>query len=103
MPQLLTAAAAALGISETQLKADLASGKTLSQIAAAKTPPVTEAQFRTNLIAQLKPLLDAAVKNNKLTAAQEQAILQRLQTAPIPYWNAPMKRKTPVPASAATS
>ena len=103
MPQLLTAAAAALGISETQLKADLASGKTLSQIAAAKNPPVTEAQFRTNLIAQLKPLLDAAVKSNKLTATQEQAILQRLQTAPIPYWNAPLKRKTPAPASAATA
>ena len=102
MPQLLTAAAAALGVSETQLKTDLANGKTLSQIAAAKNPPVTEAQFRTNLIAQLKPLLDTAVKNNKLTTTQEQAILQRLQTAPIPYWNTPMKRKTPAPVSAAT-
>ena len=103
MPQLLTAAAGALGVSETQLKADLAAGKSLSQIAAAKNPPVTEAQFRTNLIAKLKPLLDTAVKNNKLTATQEQAILQRLQTAPIPYWNTPIKRKTPAPASAATT
>lgn len=100
MPQLVTAAAAALGVSETQLKTDLANGKTLSQIAAAKNPPVTEAQFRTNLIAQLKPLLDTAVKNNKLTATQEQAILQRLQTGPIPYWNTPMKRKTTAPATA---
>ena len=99
MPQLLTAAASALGVSETQLKADLAAGKTLSQIAAAKSPPVTEAQFRTNLIAKLKPLLDAAVTNKKLTATQEQTILDRLQTAPIPYWNTPMKRKTTAPAS----
>lgn len=99
MPQLLTAAASALGVSETQLKADLAAGKTLSQIAAAKSPPVTEAQFRTNLIAKLKPLLDTAVTNKKLTATQEQAILDRLQTAPIPYWNTPMKRKTTAPAS----
>jgi hypothetical protein len=99
MPQLLTAAASALGVSETQLKADLAAGKTLSQIAAAKSPPVTEAQFRTNLIAKLKPLLDTAVTNKKLTAAQEQAILDRMQTAPIPYWNTPMKRKAPAPAS----
>ena len=97
--QLLTAAASALGVSETQLKTDLAAGKTLSQIAAAKNPPVTEAQFRANLIAKLKPLLDTAVKDNKLTATQEQAILDRLQTAPIPYWNAPMKRKTTAPAS----
>jgi hypothetical protein len=101
--QLVTAAASALGVSETQLKADLAAGKTLSQIAAAKNPPVTEAQFRTNLIAQLKPLLDTAVKNNKLTAAQEQAILQRLQTGPIPYWSTPVKHKTTAPASPATA
>jgi hypothetical protein len=101
--QLVTAAAAALGISETQLKTDLAAGKTLSQIAAAKNPPVTEAQFRTNLIAQLKPLLDTAVKNSKLTTTQEQAILQRLQTGPIPYWNTPMKHKArTAPASPAT-
>ncbi len=101
--QLVTAAAAALGVSETQLKADLAAGKTLSQIAAAKNPPMTEAQFRTNLIAKLKPLLDTAVTNKKLTTTQEQAILQRLQTAPIPYWNTPMKHKTTAPASPATA
>jgi hypothetical protein len=103
MPQLMTAAAAALGVSETQLKSDLAGGKTLSQIAAAKNPPVTEAQFRTRLIAQLKPLLDTAVKNNKLNSTQEAAILQRLQTGPIPYWNAPMKHKTTAPATSATT
>jgi hypothetical protein len=99
MPQLLTAAASALGISETQLKTDLANGKSLSQIAAAKNPPVTEAQFRTNLIAKLKPLLDTAVTNKKLTATQEAAILQRLQTGPIPYWNAPIKHWPTTPAS----
>jgi hypothetical protein len=101
-PQLITAAAGALGVSETQLKTDLAAGKTLSQIAASKN--LTEAQFRTNLIAKLKPLLDTAVTNKKLTATQEQAILQRLQTAPIPYWNKPMKKpKATVPASGATA
>ena len=102
--QLLTAAAAALGVSETQLKSDLAAGKTLSQIAAAKNPPVTEAQFRTRLIAQLTPLLDTAVKDNKLTKAQEAAILQHLQTGPIPFWNTPMTHhKTTAPASPATA
>jgi hypothetical protein len=104
MQQLVSAAASALGISETTLKTDLANGMTLSQIAAAHNPPVTEAQFRTNLIARLKPLLDTAVTNKKLTAAQEQTILQRLQTGPIPFWSTPMRRpKASAPASPATS
>jgi hypothetical protein len=98
--QLISAAASALGISDTQLKADLANGMTLSQIAAAQKPPVTEAQFRTRLIAKLTPLLDTAVTNKKLTSAQEQMILQRLQTGPIPFWNTPMHK--PKPAAAAS-
>jgi hypothetical protein len=102
--QLIAAAASALGITDTQLKADLAKGMTLSQIAAAQNPPVTEAQFRTSLIAKLKPLLDTAVTNKKLTAAQEQTILTRLQTGPIPFWSTPMRRPKPAtPASPATS
>ena len=101
--QLLSAAASALGITGAQLKTDLASGKSLSQIAAAQKPPVTEAQFRTNLIAKLKPLLDTAVTNKQLTATQEQAILQHLQTGPIPFWNMPVKHKPIAPASPAAT
>jgi hypothetical protein len=102
--QLITAAASALGITDTQLKTDFANGMTLSQTAAAQNPPVTEAQFRTRLIAKLTPLLDTAVTNKKLTAAQEQMILQRLQTGPIPFWNTPMRKPKPAaPASAATT
>src|SRR6202140_2041628 len=104
MQQLVSAAASALGISDTTLKTDLANGMTLSQVASAQPPPVTEAQFRTRLIAKLKPLLDTAVTNKKLTAAQEQTILTRLQTGPIPFWSTPMRRpKTAAPASPATS
>jgi len=102
--QLISAAAAALGITDAQLKTDLASGMTLSQIAAAQNPPVTETQFRTRLIAKLTPLLDTAVTNKKLTSAQEQMIIQRLQTGPIPFWSTPMRRPKPVaPASPATA
>ena len=102
--QLISAAASALGITGTQLKTDLAGGTTLSQIAAAQNPPVTEAQFRTRLIASLTPLLDRAVTNKKLSSAQEQAIIQRLQTGPIPFWNTPMRRPKPVaPTSPATT
>ena len=67
---------------------------TLSQIAAAQKPPVTEAQFRTKLIANLKPLLDKAVADKKMTGDQEQKILQRLQTGPIPFWDKPMPKAT---------
>lgn len=93
--QLLAAAASALGVTGDQLKTDLAKGMSLSQIAAAHNPPITEDQFRTKLIGAIKPLLDQAVTNKKLTAAQEQAILQRLQSGPIPFWDkAPKKPAT---------
>jgi hypothetical protein len=101
--QLVSAAASALGISDAQLKTDLAKGMTLSQIAAAQKPPVTEAQFRTGLITKLKPLLDTAVTNKHLTSAQEQAILQRLQTGAIPFWSTPLKRKTTAPPTPAST
>lgn len=86
-PALLSAAASALGITDQTLKTDLGKGMTLSQIAAAQK--VTEAQFRSRLIAKLTPVLDAAVTNKKLTTTQEQAIIKRLQTGPIPLWNKP--------------
>jgi len=97
--QFVSAAASALGISDTELKKDLANGMTLSQVAAAQKQPVSEADFRTRLIAKLRPQLDTAVTNKQLTATQEQAILQRLQTGPIPYWKVPIKPKTTAPVS----
>ena len=101
---MLSAAASTLGITDAALKADLAKGMTLSQVAAAQK--VTEAQFRTGLIAKLTPVLDAAVTSKKLTPAQEQAIIKRLQTGPIPLWNKPIQKKaataTPAPTSSTT-
>ena len=96
-PALLSAAASALGISDATLKADLGKGMTLSQIAAAQH--VTEAQFRDRLIAKLKPVLDAAVTNKKLTPAREQAIIKRLQTGPIPLWNKPIHKPAATPST----
>jgi hypothetical protein len=91
-PALLSAAASALGISDATLKTDLVKGMTLSQIATAQK--VTEAQFRAALIAELKPILDAAVTNKQLTPAREQAIIKRLQTGAIPFWNKPAHSNT---------
>jgi hypothetical protein len=100
-PALLSAAASALGITDQALKTDLGQGMTLSQIAT--TQKVSEAQFRTLLIAKLTPVLDAAVTNKKLTPAQDQAIIKRLQTGAIPLWNKPAHAgkaaATPAPAN----
>ena len=100
-PALMSAAASALGISVESLKADLGKGMTLSQIAAAQH--LTEAQFRERLIAKLKPVLDAAVTNKKLTPAREQEIIKRLQTGPIPLWNKPLRSPAATLATAAPS
>jgi hypothetical protein len=99
MQQYLAAAAAALGLTQTQLQADLKSGQSLSQVAAAQH--VSEADFRTRLIANLKPALDQAVADKKISAAQEQTIINRLQTGPLPLWSAPVKR--PKPAASPTA
>jgi len=98
MQQYLAAAASALGITQTQLTTDLKSGQSLSQVAAAQH--VSEADFRTKLIAGLKPALDQAVAGKKITSAQETLILQRLQTGPLPLWNLPAhKPKATAPAT----
>ena len=94
MRQYMAAAAAALGISEAQLLADLKAGQSLADVA--KSQNVSEADFRTRLIANLKPTLDQAVANKALTAAQEQEILSRMQTAELPLWNVTRK---PVPVT----
>jgi hypothetical protein len=101
MQQYLAAAASALGITQTQLTADLKSGQSLSQIASAQH--VSEADFRTKLIAGLKPALDQAVAGKKITSAQEQAIITRLQTGPLPLWNGPThKPKASAPTAPAS-
>jgi hypothetical protein len=97
MQQYVAAAAAALGISDTELKTDLSSGQSLSQVAAAKH--VSEADFRTRLIANLKPALDKAVTDKKLTADQEQKVINALQTGPLPLWNTAVKRPKPSPTA----
>jgi hypothetical protein len=97
MQQYVAASAAALGITDAQLKTDLRNGQSLSQVAAAQK--VSEASFRTKVLATLKPALDKAVTNKRITSTQEQAILTRLESGKLPLWDRPMKRK---PAPAAT-
>lgn len=90
LPAVLEAAAKSLHLTTAQLKADLTSGQTLHQIA--DSEGISEAQFRAALITNLTPALDQAVSQGKLTRSQETEILQRLQSGPIPFWDASMKR-----------
>src|SRR5215472_18708257 len=76
--------AKALGISESQLQQDLRSGKTVKDIAASQG--MDEAAFRSKLASVTRADLDQAVAAGKLTQNQENAILQQIQTGPLPLW-----------------
>ncbi len=74
----LDAAASYLGLTSDQLRTELQSGKTLAQVATAHNK--TADGLVTALLADGKKHLDAAVSDGKLTAAQEQTILDKLKT-----------------------
>ena len=80
---ILKAAAETLNLTPAQLMQDIRQGKTLSSLAHG----MSEAQFRAAFLGHLKTDLNAAVKAGKMTQAQENTVLQRAQTAPIPFWN----------------
>lgn len=94
---LFQADAKALGISIKTLKSDFGQGMTLQQIAASKN--LSEAAFRSALIQNLAPMLDKAVADQQLTSDQEQMLLKRLQSGPVPYWTQPPQaKKSPAPS-----
>jgi polyhydroxyalkanoate synthesis regulator phasin len=98
LPAVLDAAAKSLNLTTAELKADLAKGQTLHQIADSKS--ITQAQFRAALIKNLTPVLDQAVSQGKLTKTQETEVLQHLQTGAIPFWDSTLKHhRTPSPAA----
>jgi hypothetical protein len=66
-----------LGISAATLRTDLASGKTLAQIAAT-TPGKTADGLKAAVLATTKSRLDAAVASGAITSAQESTRLARL-------------------------
>ncbi len=82
MEAVVKAAAETLNLTPQQLAADVRQGQTLSSLAHG----MTEDQFRKALLGHLKTDLDALVKQGKLSSAMESALLQRMQTAPIPFW-----------------
>jgi hypothetical protein len=85
-----------LGITAGQLRADLAAGRTLAQIADA-TPGKSAAGLVQALTAAAKSRLDAAVASGKLSSAQERLVLGKLTPAIGAVVNgASAKRMSPV-------
>jgi hypothetical protein len=74
-----TAVTTYLGLQPSQIKADLAAGQTLAQIANA-TPGKSASGLVAAIVASLKTELDAAVAAGKLSATTESAILTRVNT-----------------------
>lgn len=96
MQAYVAAAASALGMQPADVTAALKGGTSLSELAQQKG--VSESDFRSKLIANLQPQLDQAVAGGKLTKDQENAIVQQLQTGPLPYWSrAPKPKASPSP------
>jgi hypothetical protein len=93
----IDAAASYLGLTEAQLRTDLESGKTLAQVAAAQGKSVDG--LKQALLADAKSHLDQAVRDGKITAAQEQQMLNDLSSRlddivngtlpPKPPWGGP--------------
>jgi hypothetical protein len=77
--------AKSLGISQTELQQDLRSGKTVKDLAAAKG--MDEAAFRSKLASVTKADLDQQAASGKITQKQEDAVLQRIQSGPLPFWD----------------
>ena len=76
---LLQTAATFLGVSVSDLQSDLQSGKSLADVAKAQGKSVDD--LVTALVAPAKKNLDQAVSDNKITQAQETAILSKITTA----------------------
>jgi hypothetical protein len=72
------AVAAYLGLTESELRAQLEAGKSLAQIASAQGKSI--AGLEDVIVSDAKTHLDEAVTNGKLTAAQEETMLAELKS-----------------------
>ena len=87
--------AKALGMTPAQLRQAIRNGQTVEQIAASRG--MDETAFRQKLISVVQPDLDRQRQDGHLTQQQEDAILQRLRSGPLPLWSQLPARKAPSP------
>jgi len=88
---VLESEADVLGIKPEELRKDLKAGQKVSDLAKAKG--MTEAQFATKLVADLKPRLEALVDHKQITQAQTDRVLDRIAKGHIPWWNGAHHRR----------
>ena len=81
---VLEAEAQVLGVQPADLRADFRAGTTVQALAARKS--LDEAQFQTQLVADVRPLLDQDVQRGTITSTQEQNVLRRLGEV-VPNWD----------------
>jgi hypothetical protein len=81
---VLQAEAQVLGLGPNALRGDFRAGTTLQALAAQRS--ITEAQFQTQLVADVKPILDQDVHQGTITSTQEQNVLRRLGRV-VPNWS----------------
>ena len=74
-----------LGITPTELRADLRKGVSVSDLAQQKG--ITKEQFADRVATAAKPGLDKLVDSKQITADQEQAVLKAIRAGHIPYWD----------------
>jgi hypothetical protein len=75
-PGFVGAVATYIGITPAQLRTELRTGKSLAQVATAHGKTVDG--LKSAILAAVKAKLDKAVSSGRLSAAQEQAVLDRL-------------------------
>lgn len=80
-----------LGITPQTLVKDLKAGQKVSDLA--KDKGITQEQFETRLVANLKPRLETLVDKKVITQAQADRILDRISKGHIPFWNGLHPRK----------
>jgi len=92
---LMDEVARALGIGTAQLQQDLRNGQTVQQLASAQG--MDENAFRSKLASVTRSDLDQQVKAGNLTQNEENAIIQKIQSGQVPFWNAAPPHRGPVP------
>ena len=88
---VIEAEADVLGITPKTLVTDLRAGQKVSDLA--KDKGMTQEQFETKLVANLKPRLEALVDHKVITQAQADRVLDRISKGHVPFWNGIHRRK----------
>jgi hypothetical protein len=88
---VIEAEADILGVTPQTLVKDLRAGQKVSDLA--KDKGITQEQFETRLVANLKPRLEALVDKKVITQAQADKVLDRIAKGHIPFWNGTHRRK----------